>query len=172
MRIERSWPLILAVGLAAVAATAYSQDGTVTVHLANGEAVPLQEAQLTYEYQMWGKDTARVMGPIKDRESPAIVIGKDRYPAAAGAGFAFDHSKGRVQLRITQPSGKEKLVKNVKVPDRKVLLPDLGKDIMLQVRSLDLKGSTFTGTRRSFCLISFTSMVQCSTDAEHQVVRI
>ena len=171
MPIKRGWPLILAMGLAALAATARSQGGLVTVHLANGDALPLRETKLTYEYQIWAKDTPRVLSRTKKRESPAIVIGKHRYPVA-GTAVVFDHSQGRVRLEITQPNGKKKEIKKIKVPDRKALLPDVDKNMMVQIRSLDITGQTLTGTRRSFCLISFTSMVECSSDAEHQVVRI
>jgi len=171
MQIKRSWRLILAIGLAAVAPLAGAQSGPVTVHLANGDALLLQEAQLTYEYQMWAKDTPRVLAPFKYLESNAIVLEKKRYPVA-GADVTFDHSQGRVRLEITQADGKKKQIKKVKTPERKVLLPDLDKNIMVQIRSLDIKGQTLTGTRRSFCLISFTSMVECATEAEHQVVRI
>ena len=171
MQIKRSWRLILAIGLAAGASVARAQSGPVTVHLANGDALPLQETKLTYEYQMWAKDTPRVLAPFKYHETTAIVLGKDRYPVA-GTRVSFDHSQGRVRLEITQANGKKKEIKKLKAPERKVLLPDLDKNIMVQIRSLDIKGHTLTGTRRSFCLISFTSMVECATDAEHRVVRI
>lgn len=171
MQIKRSGRLILAVGLVAGASVASAQDGPVTVHLANGDALPLQEAKLTYEYQMWAKDTSRVLAPFKNLETTAVVLGKDRYPVA-GTQISFDHSQGRVRLQITQADGKTKEIKKFKTPARKVLLPDLDKNTMVQIRSLDIRGQTLTGTRRSFCLISFTSMVECATEAEHQVVRI
>ena len=157
MQIKRSWRLILAIGLAAGASTvAHAQSGPVTVHLANGDALPLQEAKLTYEYQMWAKDTPRALAPFKYSETTVIVLGKERYPVA-GTRISFDHSQGRVRLDITQADGKKKEIKKVKTPERKVLLPDLDKDFMVQIRSLDIKGQTLTGSRRSFCLISFTS---------------
>ena len=171
MQIKRSWRLILAIGLAAGAPVAGAQSGPVTVHLANGDALPLRETRLAYEYQMWAKDTPRVLAPFKYYQTAAIVLGKDRYPVA-GTRVSFDHSQGRVRLEITQANGKKKEIKKVKAPERKVLLPHLDKNIMVQIRSLDIKGQTLTGTRRSFCLISFTSMVECSTEAEHRVVRI
>lgn len=171
MRSKRSWPLILALGLIAGASTADSQEGRVTVHLANGDALPLQGAKLTYEYQVWAKDSPRVLAPFKRWETPAIVIGKDRYPVA-GTSVTFDHSQGRVRLQISQTDGKQKEIKKLKTPERKVLLPDLDKDMMVQVRSLDIAGQTLTGSRRTFCLVTFTSMVECGSGPEHRVVRI
>jgi len=128
MQIKRSWRLILAIGLAAGASTARAQNGPIMVHLANGDALPLQETKLTYEYQMWAKDTPRVLAPFKYYETTAIVLGKDRYPVA-GTRVSFDHSQGRVRLEITQANGKKKEIKKVKAPERKVLLPDLDKNI-------------------------------------------
>ena len=171
MRTKRSWSFILAIGLAGAAATAYSQSAPITVHLANGDALLLQEITLSYEFQMWAKGTPQLLAPFKERETPAIVLGKDRYPVA-GSSVVFDHSQGRLRLEIQQANGKSKKIKKLKAPERKVLLPDIDKDTMVQVRSLDIAGRTLTGSRRSFCLISFTAMVECSSDAEHQVVRI
>lgn len=171
MQDKRRLPLILALGLVTVAATGHAQTGRITVHLANGDALPLQETKLTYEYQVWAKDSPRVLAPFKQRDTPAIVIGKNRYPVQ-GTTVAFDHSQGRVRLKITQKDAKPKEIKKLKAPERKVLLPDIDKNMMVQIRSLDIVGQTLTGSRRTFCLISFTSMVECATEPEHQVVRI
>jgi hypothetical protein len=171
MQIKHSWPLILVIAFVTGASPAHSQGVSVTVHLASGDALLLQEAKLTYEYQMWAKGTPRVLAPFSNREEPAIILGKDRY-AVAGTRILFDHSQRSVRLEITQPDGKKKEIKKIKAPDRKVLLPDLDKDMIVQFRSLDIKGQTLTGTRRTFCLISFTSLVECASDPDHRVVRV
>jgi hypothetical protein len=43
---------------------------------------------------------------------------------------------------------------------------------LVQARSLDLHGQTLTGTRRSFCILSYSALVQCYDTVGQQVVKL
>jgi hypothetical protein len=75
------------------------------------------------------------------------------------------------ELLLVAGDGKTEKLKT-QPPHRDLLAPGLGKNVMLAPQSLDLKGETLTGTKRSFCLVSYTSLVECPSEPSHQVTKI
>ena len=57
-------------------------------------------------------------------------------------------------------------------PAPEALLPQAGKDLVVQVRGLDLQGETLTGGKRTYCLLSYTALVECAPDPDQRVVKI
>jgi len=43
---------------------------------------------------------------------------------------------------------------------------------VVQARAMDLRGQTIGGTQREFCLLSYSSLVECPAAADQRVVRI
>jgi hypothetical protein len=60
----------------------------------------------------------------------------------------------------------------IEPPPPDALVPQLGKDVVVQARVLDLRGETFTGGKRSFCLFTYTALVECAADPGERVVKI
>jgi hypothetical protein len=163
------------------------QDGrSAVVHLADGTSVPLTAAALSYEYVAWKQGTPSYQAPPQRREAPELWLAKKSYPV-----------KGQSLHVVFTPVEKERevegTVKRVKVPvasgvvigdgtkknplkleppHRDLMLPDAERGLLLVVRTLDLRGETLTGTKKEFCLLSFTALVECPDDPGNQVVRI
>ena len=51
-------------------------------------------------------------------------------------------------------------------------MPQLAKEALLQPRVLDLRGETLTGGKRSYCLLTYTALVQCAAADGERVVKI
>jgi hypothetical protein len=60
----------------------------------------------------------------------------------------------------------------IESPAREVLAPDLEKNLIYQPRSLDISGKTLSGIDRSFCVASFSALVDCGGTRTTRVVRI
>ncbi len=56
-------------------------------------------------------------------------------------------------------------------PHADLLAPGAGGKFV-QARSVDLHGETVAGTRREFCLLSYSVLVECPIQAEQRVVSI
>jgi hypothetical protein len=52
------------------------------------------------------------------------------------------------------------------------MAPGVDKKLMVVARSLDLRGESLTGTKMDFCLLSYSSLVECGESPEHQVLQI
>jgi len=74
-------------------------------------------------------------------------------------------------LALTGVDGKRGQLKIVP-PDKTLLAPDADKKLLVHPRTLEILGDSLTGTRRSFCLLSFTSLVECADDPAFRVVRL
>ena len=57
-------------------------------------------------------------------------------------------------------------------PNRELIAPEADKKLMVVARSLDLRGESLTGTRMDFCVLSYSTLVECGESPEHQVVQI
>jgi hypothetical protein len=68
--------------------------------------------------------------------------------------------------------GGKKTALKPEAPHRGFLMPEGGKGQLYQARSLDFRGSTLTGTRRDFCLLTYSSLVECAATPGNTVVRI
>lgn len=176
----------IAVVLAA-AAPAVAQEVPIQVELRDGATIPLQDWTLSYEYAVWDKGTPAVFAQTQRHEVRMLIEDKDEIPLAGGVlefGFEkrssqreIDGEMQRVEIEhpasftLTTGAGKREEFDKPDPPHREKLAGETG-DRLFQPRGLDLKGATLTGTRRSFCLFSYTAMVECSDDPAQQVVRI
>ncbi len=176
-----------AAGADTPASPAATGPGTVVATLADGTSVPLQNWTLSYEYAAWKKGTPFTLAQPARRESTELLIGK-RALSLAGATVEIQYQseervradagvalKERVRLphglTVLLPGG-EKTSLKLEPPARELVLPGGDKDLQFLARGLDLKGQTLTGTVRDFCLLSFSSMVECGTEAQDQVVKL
>jgi hypothetical protein len=178
---------LLALLGAALAPPLGGQDlGGAVVQLADGTSVPLTTVTLSYEYLAWKPGTPQFQAQPQRRDSAELWLAKKTYPV-----------KGQSLQVVYTPVEKEREVegalKRVKVPvasgllfvdaarktplkleppHRDLLLPGADRNLLLAVRTLDLRGETLTGTKREFCLLSFTALVECPDDAPNRVVRV
>lgn len=174
--------LLLSSGLAG------AQPGaSAIVTLADGTTVPLSEWTFSYEYVAYPEGTSAALAPFSRREARTLWAGKRAHETAGRAleiGYEalerereVDGQTKRVavlvarELRLVAPDGRKTVVK-VEPPGREALLPGGGKGLVVAPRSLDLLGQTLTGTKSSYCLASYTSLVECGGDPAHQVTRV
>ncbi len=166
------------------AATAAAQDSTsvAMARLADGSEVPLAAWKLVYEYQTWAQGSSPAFAEIKRREGRELIE-DEKLLSVAGARFEIQHrvfeqvdSQGQkvpgaavTGMTLTLAGKKTKL--KPQPPSKDVLAPD-AKKVFFQVRVLDLVGETLTGTKRQFCLASFSPLVECSALPGDRVVSV
>ena len=161
--------------IAAVAPVASADDMPVIVHLADGSSVPLGSWTLSYEYLAWPKGTSQDLATPARKSARELWVGKRRLPASALTleleyGQAADAPVVK-EVELKPAQGKASDLKP-EAPHRDLLAPDADKKTLITARSLDLHGETLTGTRREFCLLTYTVLVQCGTDPATQVVKV
>jgi hypothetical protein len=176
---------LLGAGLTAVAAGQEGSSAIVT--LADGTSVPLRPWTFSYEYIAYPKGTSPALAPVARREALALWAGKRSFDTAGltlEIGYEtlereqeVDGAMEKVkvflarELRLLGADGKRSVLK-VEPPGREALLTGGTKDLVVVPRSLDLQGQTLTGTKSSYCLASYTSLVECGGDTAHQVTRV
>ena len=184
----RTWRL-LALLLAAASATPLpgQEGGGAVVHMADGSSVPLTRATLSYEYLAWKQGSSPLQAQPQRRDTGSeLWLAKKTHPLQ-GRSREIVYTPA---VRVRQVEGVTKGVRvpvgsgvviagaggktplKLEAPHKDLLLTGDTKGWLLSVRALDLKGETFTGTRREFCLLSFNSLVECPDDAANQVVRV
>lgn len=185
MRTARALSLFVAVA-ATLPATA--QEVPIEVELRDGTTIPLQDWTLSYEYAIWDKGSPAVFAQTRRHDARMLIEDKDEHPLG-GSVLEFRYDKRRSQrevdgemktVEIDQPAsftltradGDRKEFDDPEPPHKDRLVGEGAGDKLFQPRGLDLRGSTLTGTRRSFCLFTYTAMVECSDDPAQQVVRI
>jgi hypothetical protein len=158
------------------------------VETQDGNRLPLTDWKLSYDYVTWQKGSSPALGSTAVQEAPALVIGKRSVPYVGQTLEIAYRDTQRVvedddgstrtvtvgvpaELTLLPASGKPVKLK-VEAPDRGMLLPHVAKDVNVMARSLDLSGATLTGTRKTFCLVSFTSLVECGLQPSDRVVRV
>ena len=57
-------------------------------------------------------------------------------------------------------------------PVRELLVPQLEKGMIVMARTLDVVGETVTGTKKDFCVVSYTAVVECGATAADRVVKV
>lgn len=169
-----------------VAAQPEAQAAPIMVFLADGTSLPLRAWSFSYEYAAWRPADGPARGSTDRKESRELWSGK-RTVSTAGLTLEIQY----------EPVPKEQEVdgetKTVKIPVARgfVLVEEGGKRSTLkpdpphtdrllsesggrvvQPRSLDLRGETLTGTRREFCLLSYSALVECAADPSQQVLKI
>jgi hypothetical protein len=175
---------VLALVSAGAAAEA---GGTAIVTLADGTTVPLNPWTFSYEYVAYPAGTSAALAPFSRREARTLWTGKrasDTAGLALEIGYQALEREREVdgqmkkvtvlvarELRLVAPDGRKTVLK-VEPPGREALLEGGGKGLVVAPRSLDLQGQTLTGTKSSYCLASYTSLVECGGDPAHQVTRV
>jgi hypothetical protein len=174
--------------LAALPAGAAAPDSAlpVVVYLADGTSVPLRDWTLSYEYVSWPAGGSQATATTARREARELWLGKRRVgldgvtleiehrllpndPGEGGSGPAEIPVAAR--LRLTQ-DGEHVQDEKPEPPHRDLLLPGAPKNSSVLARSLDLHGTTLTGTRRELCVLSYTLLVQCGVERGGRVVKV
>src|SRR5262245_12109108 len=174
-----------AAGLA-LAAAASAQEGGAVAHMADGSSVPLTSWTLSYEYVAWKPGTPQHQAPPQRRDTAELLLAKRSFPvkgrtlevvySAVPKQREIDGAVETVKVKVASgfalDVGGKKSTLKLEAPHRDAIIPGAEKGLLLAVRTVDLKGQTLTGTRREFCLASFTSLVECPEDAANQVLRV
>jgi hypothetical protein len=168
--------------LLALPASAQEGPSVALVRLADGSEVPLGTWKLSYEYQTWKEGSSPAFAEIARREGRELIDGK-KLLSVAGGKLEIQHrvyeqtdAQGQripgaaVTGLILTAAGKTTKIKPT-APDREALAGDV-KKVFFQARVLDVLGETLTGTKRQFCLVSFSPLVECSAQPADRVVSI
>lgn len=142
-----------------------------TLQLADGTSVALLQWKLTYEFVSWRSKEPVSTAKPQVRENPLLILGKKTYPVK-GDSLTLKHLEGDDTVRVVSMNLKKAGELKVENPARDVLAPDLDKDRIYQPRSLDISGKTLSGMDRSFCLVSFSALVECGGTRTTRVVKI
>jgi len=179
--------LVLAALLLAPAAGVAQNSGIVIVHLADGSSLPLTSWTLSYEYLAWKQgDTPGFTQPTR-RDASVLWVGKKSFPITT-AGIEIQYRVYERQVEVDgqlqkapgaavtglslSVEGKRAVLKP-EPPAKEFLMPgDSAKGLMVQARSLDVRGETLTGTRRDFCVMSYSALVECSAAPADRVVKL
>lgn len=169
------------------AATSQSSKGLLIVHLADGTSLPLTSWSLSYEYLSWKQGTARGFSQPSRSAASELWVGKKAFPIP-GSGLEIQYRVYERQVEIDGQPQKlpaavvTAIVLNVdgkrtelkpEPPAKDLLLPgDSSKGLTVQARSLDVRGETLTGTKRDFCVMSYSSLVECSAAPGSRVVKL
>ena len=166
--------LFALVALLSLAPGGYAREDErlpLTVFFADGSSQPLRAWAFSYEYGAWRKDESPARGTVSRRESGDLLIGKKTVPLA---GLVLELQYAGVIVRAlatVDKTGKRSPLKT-EAPAPETLLPQGTKDMVVQVRGLDLSGETLTGGKRAYCLLSYTALVECAPDPAQRVVKI
>jgi hypothetical protein len=174
--------LLLSAGLAGA-----EPGASAIVTLADGTTVPLSPWTFSYEYVAYPEGTSAALAPFSRREARTLWAGKRAHEPAGRVleiGYeALERERevdGQVrkvtvqvarELRLVAPDGRKTVLK-VEPPGREALLEGGGKGLVVAPRSLDVQGQTLAGTKSSYCLASYTSLVECGGDPAHRVTRV
>ena len=161
--------------------------GTIVVTLEDGSTMPLHNWTLSYEYGMAKVGTSPLFAPTSRRETGDLLIGKRAIPTAGqtltitylesmretenDSGVKTEKVKTPRDLTLSAAGGTKTTFK-VEAPARELLVPNLEKGMILAPRTLDVVGETITGTKRDFCLLSYTPVVECGGTSADRVVKI
>ena len=158
----------------------------IVVRLGDGSSVPLRQWALSYEYFSWPQGAAQTDGTSGRREGRALWVGKKIVPVS---GTTVQIEYGTIE-REREVDGETRNVKvplarglkvvaggkattlKLEPPNRELIAPEVDKKRMVVARSLDLRGESLTGTRMDFCVLSYSTLVECGESPEHQVVQI
>jgi len=189
MRKRRTRPVLALAALlvAPAAAAPQGSNGMLIVHLADGSSLPLTTWSLSYEYLAWKQGTAPGFTQPVRRDASVLWVGKKAFPIA-GSGVEIQYRLYERQVEVDgqiqkapgavvtglalSVEGKRAELKP-EAPAKEFLMPgDSSKGLTVQARSLDVRGETLTGTKRDFCLMSYTSLVECSAAPADRVVKL
>ena len=184
-------PLALAaISVLAVGVPGAAQEGVerapIVVHLGDGSTVPLRQWSLSYEYLSWAQGGSQSDGSVGHRTATDLWVGRKAIPLDGSTlqiEYVTEERERDVDgetRKVPVPRARTlKLVREGKTtqfkleaPHRELLAPGGDKKQMVTARSLDLRGESLTGTKMDFCVVSYTTLIECGEGAEHQVVQI
>lgn len=142
-----------------------------TLHLADGTSVALVEWKVSYEFAIWRQKEPVSSAKPQTREHQMLVLGKKTYPVK-GETMTFAHEETDGSFRVSAISLNQAASLKVEIPARDIIAPDLEKVYYYQPRSLDVAGKTLSGIERSFCVVSFSALVDCGATPGTRVVKI
>lgn len=158
--------------LSSIAAPAQEELASVaTLHLADGTSVALVEWKLTYEFATWKQGAPISSARAQTRENAMLLLGKKSYPVQRDT-LSFKHVEADDSVRVVSMSLKKVGDLKIEQPAREALAPELEKNLIYQPRSLDIAGKTLSGIERSFCLTSFSVLVDCGSTRTTRVVKV
>ena len=159
------------LSLAAVGHAQEDERPPLTVFFADGSSQPLRAWAFSYEYGAWRKSESPARGTVSRRESGDLLVGKRVVPLA-GLVLELEYAGTIARALATVDKGGKRSALKAEAPAAEALLPQAGKDMVVQVRGLDLRGETLTGGKRAYCLLSYTSLLECAPDPAERVVKI
>jgi hypothetical protein len=180
---------ILLAGAASTvgAADAPANRGTIVVATEDGSTVPLHNWSLSYEYGLAKAGTSPLFAPTARKAAWELYVGKKVFPIAgqvltitysetmrsteSDTGVTTVKIKTPKELILTGADGRKTTFK-IEPPVRDLLVESLEKGTTLMARTLDVMGETVTGTKKDFCLVSYTAVVECGGTAADRVVKI
>jgi hypothetical protein len=180
---------ILLAGAASTvgAADAPANRGTIVVATEDGSTVPLHNWSLSYEYGLAKAGTSPLFAPTARKAAWELYVGKKAFPIAgqvltitysetmrsteSDTGVTTVKIKTPKELILTGADGRKTTFK-IEPPVRDLLVESLEKGTTLMARTLDVMGETVTGTKKDFCLVSYTAVVECGGTAADRVVKI
>jgi hypothetical protein len=196
MRARRRLPRPAVVLLAAVAALAAlpaaqadapPDRGTIVVTLEDGTTVTLRNWSLSYEYGVARTGESPLFAPTARREAADLYVGKKALPTAGqtltitygestrsvddGNETRTEKFKVAREVTLAGADGRKSTFK-VEPPARDLLVPTPEKGTTIMARTLDARGETVTGTKKDFCLLSYTAVVECGGTPADRVVKI
>lgn len=146
-------------------------DSLATLHLADGTTVALLDWKVGYDFVTWRKNDRISNAKTETKEAFNLLLGKKSYPLR-GETLTLTHEESGDSYRVSAISLKSEGELKVESPEKDALAPQLDKDYNFQPRSLDIYGKTFSGIARSFCIVSFSALVDCGRTETTRVQRI
>lgn len=155
----------------------------IQVHLADGTSLLLVSWTFSYEYQAWPRGETASLGSTARRDAKDVWMGKKAIPLGSqelevqyvdqmrevdGKAAKVPIARGFV---LVTADGKKRSTLKAEPPHQDLLVPDAGGQIV-QARAMDLRGQTIGGTQREFCLLSYSSLVECPAAADQRVVKM
>jgi hypothetical protein len=180
--------LLLACAVpAGTAADAPADRGSVVVTTEDGSSVPLHNWSLSYEYGLAKAGTSPLFAPTARKAAWELFVGKKAVPTTgqiltiaysetmrsteSDTGVRTEKIKTPKELTLTGADGRKTTFK-VEPPARELLVESLEKGTTLMARTIDVLGETVTGTKKDFCIASYTAVVECGGTAADRVVKI
>lgn len=183
---------VLALAVTVVSARSALADapagqGTIVVTMDDGTTVPLRNWTLSYEYGMAKTGVSPLFAPTAHKTASELYVGKKTLPLAgqtltitytesmrsteSDSGVRTEKIKIPRELTVAGGDGKKTTLK-LEPPVRELLVPSLEKGMVVMARTLDVVGETLTGTKKDFCLLSYTAVVECGSTAADRVVKV
>ena len=160
---------------------------TIVVTLEDGTTVPLRNWTLSYEYGMAKTGVSPLFAPTARKTASELYVGKKALATAGqtltiaytesmrstetDTGIRTEKIKTPREVTLVGADGRKNTLK-IEPPVRDLLVASPEKGVTVMARTLDVIGETVTGTKKDFCLISYTAVVECGGTAADRVVKV